>query len=163
MLNACLLALLLQQNGQQQSADQDRPNPYRVYQLKELETAKIKIKDKHELTVWIMDTYGKRMEGMMFLRSEDFTEKQGMIFVFKKPEIQRFWMRNTLVPLDVAYIGSDGTINSTYTMKALDETTDYSSAKPSKYVLEVKAGLFKKLSIGVGDKVAIPKEVKAKD
>lgn len=148
-----------------------RHNDYRVHQVGDLQKVDIKIHSKksdgtkaeHPLKVWVMDTYGKRQEGMMFLEDQDFTEKQGMLFVFPQAEYQRFWMRNTLVPLDIAYISADKTINSTYTMRALDERTDYSSAGRSTWVLEAKAGLFKKLGIKKGDKVDIPDSVKAKD
>lgn len=135
----------------------------RTFQLKDLQKADITINEKHPLKVWVMDEEAKRQEGMMFLKDTDFTEKQGMIFVFLNDEPLRFWMKNTYVPLDIAYIGSDGVINSTYTMKAFDTYTDYSSKKDSMYALEVKSGLFSKLGIKAGMKVSIPKEVKAKD
>lgn len=140
-----------------------RNNPSRYFQTKDLQRVKLTIGGKHEFTVWVQDTEAKREEGMMFLEDQDFTAKQGMIFVFKQPEIQRFWMKNTFVPLDIAYIGADGKINTIYTMKEFDTTTDYSSKRPSMYVLEAKSGVFKKLGIKEGDMVCMTPLVRAKD
>ncbi|MBS1709167.1 MAG: DUF192 domain-containing protein [Armatimonadetes bacterium] len=144
-------------------AKQAKDNPFRRFQLKDLGKTTIKIDGKHELTAWIMDTDAKRMEGMMFLEEEDFTEKQAMIFVFKEPEPLSFWMKNTKVPLDIAYVGKDKVINSVYTMSAFDTTSNYASRQPSMYTVEVKAGLWRKLGVKPGSKVEIPANVKAKE
>jgi uncharacterized protein len=144
-------------------AQTSRQVDQRYFQLKDLETAKISFKEKDEMTVWVMDNNMKRAEGMMFLKDSDFTEKQGMIFVFTAAQELRFWMRNTLVPLDIAYVDERGKILSTYTMKALDEDTDYSSHGKAKFAIECKSGLFKKLKIMAGDMVQIPSTIKAKD
>lgn len=109
-----------------------------------------------------MDTQEKQMEGMMHLKNEDFKDDEGMIFVFPEESPRKFWMHNTLVDLDVTYCGKDGLINSVYTMKALDEKSDYSSKKPSQFVIELRAGTLKKLSIGEGAKWSIPNDVVAK-
>ncbi|MBX3114852.1 MAG: DUF192 domain-containing protein [Fimbriimonadaceae bacterium] len=165
MLTSLLLAISILPAQTQQDPDVAplRHNDKRLYQLKDLETTTIVLKDKHELKAWVMDTDTKRAEGMMFLEDKDFTEKQAMVFVFSSARELRFWMRNTLVPLDIAYVDSTGRIVRTYTMKALDETTDYSSYGNAKYAIEFKAGLFKKLGVRAGDFVAISSRVKAKD
>ncbi|MBX3110684.1 MAG: DUF192 domain-containing protein [Fimbriimonadaceae bacterium] len=148
---------------QGQPKSQDKPNPFRRFQLKDLAKATIKVDGKHEFTAWIMDTDAKRMEGMMFLEDSDFTEKQAMVFVFKEAEPLSFWMKNTKVPLDIAYCGKDKVINTVYTMSAFDTTSNYSSRQASMYAIEFKAGVFKKLGIRPGAKVDIPSTVKAKD
>lgn len=135
----------------------------RTHQLKDLQRVDITVAEKHKLNVWVMDQESKRQEGMMFLREGDFNEKQGMLFAFIEAIPLRFWMKNTYVPLDIAYLNADGTINSIYTMKAFDTTTDYSSRAASMYALETKDGWFKKNGVKVGDKVAIPSTVKGKD
>lgn len=165
MLTSLLLAISILPAQTQHDPDIAplRHNDKRLYQLKDLETTTIVLKDKHELKAWVMDTDAKRAEGMMFLEDKDFTEKQAMVFVFSAARELRFWMRNTLVPLDIAYVDSTGRIVRTYTMKALDETTDYSSYGNAKYAIEFKAGLFKKLGVRAGDFVAISSRVKAKD
>jgi len=164
MLSSLIIFLAVTHpEAQTAPAQSQRHVEQRYFQLKDLDTAKISFKEKDELTVWVMDSNLKRAEGMMFLKDSDFTEKQGMIFVFTAAQELRFWMRNTLVPLDIAYVDERGKILSTYTMKALDEETDYSSLGRSKYAIEVKAGLFKKLKIMPGDMVQIPSTIKAKD
>ncbi len=144
--------------GQAAPAD----NPLRMHQLRDLVTASVRIHD-HTFRLWVMDTESKRAEGMMHLRDQDFADDQGMIFVFKRAQPQRFWMQNTYVPLDIAYTDADGTINSIYTMKAFDTETNYSSARPSMYVIELRAGMMKKKGIRVGDRFRIPVTVKAKE
>lgn len=142
---------------------QDKTNPFRRYQLKDLDKAAVTIDGKHKLTLWVMDTEAKRQEGMMFLEESDYTEQQGMVFVFKDAEPLSFWMKNTKVPLDIAYLGQDKKVIQTYTMSAFDTTSDYSSHGSAMYAIEVKSGLWKKLGVKVGSKFEIPATVKAKD
>jgi uncharacterized membrane protein (UPF0127 family) len=160
-----LASLLLAVAAMPLSSPDDEPRfiSQRYFQLKDLKTAKITLKEKHPLTAWVMDDNPKRTEGMMFVKDTDITEQQAMIFVFSVAQELRFWMRNTLVPLDIAYIDPNGRIVKTYTMRALDENTDYSSQGRAMFALETKAGLFKKLEIKAGDYVQIPSTVKAKD
>ena len=155
------------QISQSQEKDQDqepRYNARRTHQLKDLQKEEIKLGAnlEHKLKIWVMDTELKRQEGMMFLELQDVSEKQGMIFVFRREYPLSFWMQNTLIALDIAYLDEDGVIVKIYTMKPLDTVTDYSSGKYAKYALEVRAGLFKKLKVEVGQKVEIPDTVKAK-
>lgn len=147
---------------QKKNEDGTRNIPERLYQLSDLKKATIKV-GSHELQVWVVDTELKRQEGMMFLKNTDFTEKQGFLFIFAEEQPLRFWMKNTLVDLDIAYIGKDKVINTALTMRSLDTTTDYSSHKPSMYALEVKAGWFSRNRVPVGTKVEIPKELVAKE
>lgn len=162
MLSPVLLYLALNQT-QPPTTQEPRFIAERNFQLKDIPTAKISFKEKHQMTAWVMDTNMKRAEGMMFVKENDFTEKQAMIFVFRYPQILSFWMRNTHVDLDIAYVDGAGRIVKTYTMKAFDETTDYSSKLNAMFAIEVKAGLFKKLGIEAGDFVQIPSSVKAKE
>lgn len=150
-------------SGEKQKDEDKRRNiPRRKFQLNDLKKAEIKI-DDHKFSLWVMDTYDKRMEGMMFVENSDFKDNEGMVFLFKEPEYQRFWMRNTLVPLDIAYVSKDRKINSTYTMKALDEVGDYSSFAPADVVIELRAGMFRKLSIGRTSRVTLPAGLVAKE
>jgi uncharacterized membrane protein (UPF0127 family) len=158
MITVCL-AIALQDPG----IAPLRENSSRYHQLKDLAKTKLTIAGKHVFTAWVMDTGAKREEGMMFLEDRDFTEKQGMIFVFKEPESQRFWMKNTFVDLDIAYISGNGRINTILTMTKFDTTTDYSSKAASMYVFEAKAGIFKKLGVKEGDYVRMSPVVRAKN
>ena len=84
--------------------------------------------------------------------------QRGMLFVFPDDELQSFWMSNTIIPLDIAYIRSDGVIMQTYTMAAL-ETRTYPSVEPVQFALEMRAGLLSELGIAAGDKVEIPETI----
>lgn len=152
------------QAAQQTQSGQHRFVEDRVFQLDKLQKATVKV-DKHTFHLWVMDNDSKRSEGMMFLKKEDFKDDEGMIFVFPNEGDgpRRFWMRNTLVDLDICYCDKDGMINSVYTMKALDETTDYSSKRASMYVIELRDGTLKKLGIRPGMRFIIPEDVVAKD
>ncbi len=148
------------QNG---SANQNPPaNPYRTHQLKDLEVVEVTM-GEHKFKMWVMDTDSKRMEGMMFLENKDFKDDEGMLFVFPGTATRNFWMKNTLVPLDIAYINREKKVLNTYTMAALDTTTPYPSKGGAMYVIEVRAGLFEKLKIGKGTVCTFPATVKAKD
>lgn len=131
----------------------------RVYQLKDLARTTVTI-EKHKWNVWIMDSNGKRMEGMMRLHDKDIKDDDGMIFVFPDEDYRGFWMKNTNIPLDIAFIGSDERITNVATMKPHDETTT-PSTRPAMYVLEVKAGQFKKYGIRAGMKVQFGKKLVA--
>lgn len=151
-----------QDPGQEQPKNQYRKIEYRQFQLDDLEVAEVKFEDT-VFKLWVMDTDLKRAEGMMFLQDGDFKPDEGMVFAFKEEQFLSFWMRNTLVPLDIAYCDAKGKVVTTYTMKALDETSDYSSKAKAKFVIELKAGTIKKLKIDVGDRFEIPETVVAKD
>lgn len=148
---------------QEQSKEKHRHNDNRAYQLDDLQRVKIKVNGKHEFDAWVMDTEFKRQEGMMFLEDQDFKKTDAMVFVFKDAQPLRFWMRNTLVPLDIMYVNERKAIIKTYTMKARDEVTDYSSNGNAKYAIEFKAGIFKELGIKSGQKVEIPDSVKSEE
>ena len=166
MASLLIAALLLNPVSQVQVQDQEPPyNDRRVHQLRDLQKAELKLGPelKTKITCWVMDEESKRQEGMMFLRSKDVKENQGMIFAFKGELPLSFWMKNTYIPLDIAYLDRTGRILRIYTMKPLDTVTDYSSKSSAMYALEVKAGLFKKWGVKVGQKVIIPKTVKGKN
>lgn len=77
---------------------------------------------------------------------------EGMLFVFERPGVQCFWMKNTLIPLSIAFVDDDGTIVNTDEMKP--QTLDsHCSDRPVRYVLEMNAGWFKKRALGAGSKL----------
>ena len=160
LLSVCLAA---QATAAEPELAPVRNNPSRYHQVKSLAKTKLTIAGKHVFSVWVVDTEAKREEGMMFLEDRDFTERQGMVFVFRAPDMQRFWMKNTFVDLDIAYISGNGKINTILTMAKFDTTTDYSSKAPSMYVLEAKAGVFKKLGVKEGDYVKMVPMVRSRD
>ncbi len=166
---ALAMTLALLGEPQQQTTQQEQKPPrhisQRQFQLKDLQVEEIKLGEKleHKMKVWVMDTEAKRQEGLMFVQDGDMTKEQGMIFVFKQAEILSFWMKNTYIPLDIAYLDTNGRIVMTYTMRELDIYSDYGSRYPAKYALEMKKGTMQRLGIKAGQKIEIPDKVKAKE
>lgn len=111
---------------------------------------RIMIKE-HPLFVEVVQTDEERMKGLMF--REQLPEDQGMLFVFEFSRIQSFWMRNTFIPLDIAFIDSEGKIVDIQQMEPIDESKNYISAAPALYVLETNAGWFERHGVKVGDMV----------
>ena len=136
-------------------------NPKRLYQLGELEANKVTI-GKHTFDTWVMDDNLKRQEGMMWLENKDFLDTDSMTFVYNEPFVMGFWMRNTLVDLDIAFIDKRFNIVRVTTMKKLDEH-NVSSNKPAMIAIEFRAGLLKKKGITEGMKVTFKNKVASQD
>ena len=80
---------------------------------------------------------------------------RGMIFPYDPPQDVAFWMRNTLIPLDMVFIRADGTIARIATAKPLDETP-VPSGEPIAAALEIAGGRAVELKVKEGDKVSWP-------
>ncbi len=104
---------------------------------------------------FVADTAATRRVGLMNVAEHELAPDEGMIFVFYTDQALSFWMRNTIIPLDIAYIRSDGLIVKTYTMEPLYEG-GYPSIEAAKYALEVHGGQFAQWGIREGDRVVIP-------
>ena len=96
----------------------------------------------------IADTEFRRMKGLMF--RESMQENRGMLFVFEHEQHLSFWMKNTYIPLSIAYIDRRGVIMEIHDMKPLDTSITYPSKNPAKYALEVNQGWFRKHAINAG-------------
>lgn len=103
--------------------------------------------------VEIADTDAERQMGLMGRTA--LTEGTGMLFVFDAEEPRSFWMKDTLIPLSIAYIDAQGRIVDIQDMQPLDETP-HPSAAPAQYALEVNQGFFAARGIQVGDLVELP-------
>jgi uncharacterized protein len=77
----------------------------------------------------------------------------GMVFVFDQPQIQRFWMKNTLIPLDMIFIGADDRIVGVVENAAPQTEDERRVGAPSLYVLEIGGGLSARLGIHAGEPV----------
>jgi uncharacterized membrane protein (UPF0127 family) len=104
------------------------------------------------LSVEVADTPEERSVGLM--HRESLAEDAGMIFTYTEDNELPFYMRNTLVPLSIAFINADGLIIHIEDMQPLDETLHYSPA-PYRYAVEVNQGWYGRNRIGVGDKVTL--------
>jgi hypothetical protein len=109
--------------------------------------------DTIDIWVEIADTDEKRRKGLMW--RDELPEDQGMLFVFPNPELQSFWMRNTYIPLDIAYIDENWIITDIHQMTPLNDSIQYESSRPVPYALEMNQGWFASHSITVGNKVSL--------
>ncbi len=113
--------------------------------------------ERVEVQAEIADDNAERQRGLM--ERTELAEDAGMLFVFDREQPRSFWMRNTLIPLSIAYISADGRIVDIQDMEPLDdEPPSYASAEPAKYALEVNQGFFAERGVEVGDRVEIPEE-----
>jgi uncharacterized protein len=111
--------------------------------------------DEVEVQVEIADDSSEQARGLMYRTA--LAENRGMLFVFPHEERLSFWMKNTLIPLSVAYMDSEGRIVDIQDMKPLDDDPPhYVSAEPARYALEVNQGFFDKQGIKVGDRAELP-------
>ncbi len=85
-------------------------------------------------------------------------EDDGMIFIYVSERILSFWMLNTLVDLDIAFVDSAGAIVDICQMRKLDETP-VSPKRPAKYAIEANKGWFETRGIRTGDRVHMPPEL----
>lgn len=95
-----------------------------------------------------------RARGLMM--RERLGPNEGMLFVFPDKGLQCFWMRNTLVPLSVAFLDDDGTIVNIADMKPLSEQS-HCPLKPVRFALEMEQGWFAKRGIGPGTRLSEPR------
>ncbi len=86
--------------------------------------------------------------GLMFRQA--LGRDEGMLFVFTRAQPMAFWMRNTLVPLDIGYIGTDGVLREIYPMYPRDERSVSSHARDLQFALEVNQGWFKEHGVKPG-------------
>ncbi|MDR0654779.1 MAG: DUF192 domain-containing protein [Treponema sp.] len=100
------------------------------------------------------ETGAERARGLMYRRSLD--DGKGMLFIFEEDEILSFWMKNTLIPLSIAFIAADGRIVEIHDMEPEDLST-IRSGYPCRYALEVPRGWFRRAGIAPGDVVLFNK------
>lgn len=104
----------------------------------------------HVLNVEVARSPQEHSIGLMFRKS--MPTNDGMLFIFDRPGQQCFWMKNTLLPLSIAFISDDGNIANIDEMKP--QTLDsHCSTKDVRYVLEMNSGWFAKRGIKAGTKI----------
>ncbi len=108
-------------------------------------------KGPQRFRVELADNDMSRSRGMMFRTS--MAPEAGMLFDFKQEQLASFWMRNTLLPLDMLFIKADGTILNIHQRAIPRDETGINSAGPVRAVLEVNGGTTARLGIRAGDKV----------
>lgn len=96
----------------------------------------------------------KQQLGMMFRNRMD--EQDGMLFVFPDAQMRYFWMKNTLLPLDILFIGPDARVVSIHENAVPHDETLISSKKPASAALELKGGMAKMWGIKEGAIINTP-------
>lgn len=118
---------------------------------------KIKVAGR-EITVEIADTDSKREQGLMYRTS--MPENEGMLFIFEFERPLTFWMRNTRIPLSIAYIDANKKILNIHEMVPAPDSEPHPKLYPSEgsalYALEMNKGWFSKNNIKPGQTIEIP-------
>jgi uncharacterized membrane protein (UPF0127 family) len=109
--------------------------------------------ERVEVQVEIADEANEQKRGLM--ERTALAEDAGMLFVFPGERPLSFWMKDTLIPLSIAYIDGDGGIVDIQDMQPLDESP-HPSVAPAQYALEVNQGFFAERGVQVGDEADLP-------
>ncbi len=105
-----------------------------------------------KIEVEIADNDREREIGLMYRKSMD--DSKGMLFIFPKQEIQSFWMKNTIMPLDIMYVNSDKEIVKIYRNTTPFSENSLPSEKPAMFVVEVAGGFSERHGVTEGDFVS---------
>jgi uncharacterized membrane protein (UPF0127 family) len=108
-----------------------------------------------QLAVRLATTPEERAQGLMGI--EDLPADQGMAFVFDEPTTARFWMKDTLIPLSIAFVDEDGRVIAIRDMEpcAADPCPMYGAAGPYVMAVEANAGWFEEAGVDVGSRVEL--------
>jgi uncharacterized membrane protein (UPF0127 family) len=104
----------------------------------------------HLIRAEVAADVGTRAQGLMYRKS--LAPNAGMLFIFDRPEIHCMWMKNTLVPLSVAFIDDQGGIVNIADMEPHSEQS-HCAARPVRYALEMEQGWFAKRGVKPGAKI----------
>jgi uncharacterized membrane protein (UPF0127 family) len=107
----------------------------------------------YEMAVEIADDPQKRSVGLM--HRETLPDDAGMLFAWEQETTGAFWMRNTLIPLSIAFIKADGTIVHIEDMEPLTDAT-HVSPEPFRFAVEANQGWFASHGVGAGDVADVP-------
>jgi uncharacterized protein len=148
-LGGLLLALAVAFNG----CHQDPPKPDR-----EPGTVDVRLGSR-TYRLWVAATENTRRYGLM--KRESMPADRGMIFVFRTQQPLTFWMKDTLIPLDILYLNAQGKVVSIHRMlpndkDAFGEYVTTPSDAPSKYAIELNAGQAAASGVKVGDQIDLP-------
>jgi len=117
------------------------------------ETVKLRVGEER-FTVWVARTPEQRERGLQY-RTE-MGPRQGMLFVFDEEQVLSFWMKNTPLPLSIAFLSVEGEILQIEPLTPFSERI-VRSWRPARYALEVNAGAFADAGAEVGDLIGFPR------
>ena len=99
----------------------------------------------------IAKTSAEQAKGMMFRTA--MADNEAMLFPFNEPRVASFWMRNTVIPLDIIFVRANGTIESIAENTIPYSTDPVEAGEPVSAVLEIRGGLSAELGIVAGDQI----------
>lgn len=116
-----------------------------------------------EIKVEIADSPSERKKGLMY--RENLPIDEGMLFIFPKQDYRGFWMKNTLIPLNMIFVDSEGKITNIEKAVPEPNTSEenlkiYKSDLPVKYVIETNSSFVQKENVEEGDRVELPTQVR---
>lgn len=109
--------------------------------------------DGHAFKLEVADDEAEREKGLM--NRPTMPIDHGMLFVFPDSKPRAFWMKNTLLPLDIAFLDADGTVLNVEQMYPKD-LTSIPSRGPAKYAIELNQGVAKEIGLKAGDRISLP-------
>jgi uncharacterized membrane protein (UPF0127 family) len=135
--------------------------PAHIFGEKQLPTTTITISPDVKIEAELAYTDETRMRGLMF--RESLPADSGMLFIFPEVDVHSFWMKNTLIPLDLIWLNERKEVvyfTTAQPCKA-DPCDSYIPMQKSKYVLEINGGLAKKHNLKVGNRLdfTIPSDI----
>lgn len=107
-----------------------------------------------QFSVEIADDAGERAQGLMF--RENMAPMDGMLFVYESPQSVAFWMKNTLIPLDMIFVDPTGTVTAIHENAIPGDTTAIPGGDGVLFVLEVNGGLVSTLGVTIGSQIQHP-------
>ena len=103
----------------------------------------------YSFNVEVVDTPESRAKGLMFV--QELADDAGMLFDFKEERPVSFWMRNTFIPLDMIFVGTDGVVKNIHVNARPHDVTGIPSEGPVQFVLEIPGGRSVEIGLKPGD------------
>ncbi|MFD1341815.1 DUF192 domain-containing protein [Litorisediminicola beolgyonensis] len=107
-----------------------------------------------QFSVSVADDVEERARGLMFV--EKMPRATGMLFVYDRPQPVAFWMKNTLIPLDMVFAGADGVVRKVHENAVPGDLTGIPGGDDIQFVLEINGGLARQLGIEPGAEMQHP-------
>jgi len=110
-------------------------------------------------SVEIADDEAERAQGLMF--RQELPASGGMLFIYDRPQAVSFWMKNTLIPLDMVFVGADGRVNGVHANAVPGDLTPIPGPQATLMVLEIQGGLAARLGLAEGAEMRHPRLAQA--
>ena len=109
---------------------------------------------QQRFTVEVADDGAERAQGLMF--RESMPSSAGMLFVYEEPQAVSFWMKNTLIPLDMIFADETGRVTRVHSNAIPGDTTPIQGGEGVRFVLEINGGLATRMGIAEGSELRHP-------